>query len=23
VQIADRIKNGGPYRCLIRRAWNA
>jgi len=23
VRIADPIKNGGPYRCLIRRAWNA
>jgi len=21
VCIADRIKNGGPYRCLIRWAW--
>jgi len=23
VRTADHIKNGGPYRCLIRRAWNA
>jgi len=23
VRIADRNKNGGPYRCLIRRTWNA